>query len=378
METRLQSQPAKVIIGHDGETLTIEGAGDWTAFSVNKIDDILRKAVNTHTGPIRFNTADVDAMDTAGAWLVQRTRQNTADGHFTHIDDDPVRVKLVDVLVPDENARPKPMEKEDALSLLERLGAATMRGWQDVLMGMNLIGAAIAGAQMKAGQKGGIRLISIIHQMDHMGLKAVPVISVMSFLIGMIIAQQGAYQLKYYGEELLTVSLVGILHLREIGVLLTAVMVAGRTGSAITAEIGTMKMREEIDALHVMGLNAVGVLILPRLVALIIVMPILVLLSDVAGIAGAIFISDLYVGIRPAQFMDALLADVGPEFMIGGLIKAPFMAAVIGIISAVEGMKVGGSSESLGQRTTSAVVRSIFAVILLDGLFAIFFAAINY
>ncbi|MEL6504569.1 MAG: ABC transporter permease [Pseudomonadota bacterium] len=378
MSDPLHVSPARVELGRDGDTLTITGGGAWTAFGVEAIDADLREAVKGHTGPIHFDTGHVEAMDTAGAWLVERTRQSLNGQKFVHLDDDPNRLKLVRVLRPDAKTLPEQVTEQAQLSLLARLGKATSSAWADLIMAMNLIGAAIAGAQMKRGQKGGIRPISIIHQMDHMGLKAVPVISVMSFLIGMIIAQQGAYQLKFYGEELLTVSLVGILHLREIAVLLTAVMVAGRTGSAITAEIGTMKMREEIDALHVMGLNAVGVLILPRLVALLIVMPILVLISGITGIAGAIFVSDLYVGITPSQFLDALLTNVGPEFIIGGLIKAPFMAAVIGVISAVEGMKVGGSSESLGRHTTSAVVRSIFAVILMDGLFAIFFAAIGY
>ena len=150
---------------------------------------------------------------------------------------------------------------------------AALRSWErkirsfgnDFLMMANMIGAAIQGAQLKAGSGGGLRFISIIHQLDHMALRAVPVIGVMSFLIGAIIAQQGAFQLRWYGEELLTVNMIGILLLREIGVLLTAVMVAGRTGSAITAEVGTMKMREEIDALRVIGLNPVGVLIVPRL-----------------------------------------------------------------------------------------------------------------
>ncbi|MEM9733253.1 MAG: ABC transporter permease [Pseudomonadota bacterium] len=372
------ASPARMDLTREGDTLTITGSGDWTAFSVDNIDVELRKAVENHTGAIHFDTGNVGVMDTAGAWLVERTRQAAQGKAFVHSDDDPSRVKLVSVLKPDAETRAPYLLQEEPLGLLGRFGKATSSAWSDIILAMNLIGAAIAGAQMKSGQKGGIRPISIIHQMDHMGLKAVPVISVMSFLIGMIIAQQGAYQLKVYGEELLTVSLVGILHFREIAVLLTAVMVAGRTGSAITAEIGTMKMREEIDALHVMGLNAVGVLILPRLVALIIVMPALVLLSAVTGIAGAMFVSDLYVGITPSQFMDALRTNVGPEFLIGGLIKAPFMAAVIGVISAVEGMKVGGSSESLGRHTTSAVVRSIFAVILMDGLFAIFFASIGY
>ena len=211
-----------------------------------------------------------------------------------------------------------------------------------------------------------------------MALRAVPVIAVMSFLIGAIIAQQGAFQLKAFGEELLTVNLVGILLLREIGVLLTAIMVAGRTGSAITAELGSMKMREEIDALRVIGLNPVGVLIFPRIVALVIAMPILTLLADIMGLAGGAAVSWFYIGIPIQQFIEALRGAIDLSTLFSGLIKAPFMAMVIALISAVEGMKVSGSAESLGRHTTIAVVRSIFAVIVMDGIFAIFYAAIGY
>ncbi|MEE9374994.1 MAG: ABC transporter permease, partial [Rhizobiaceae bacterium] len=148
--------------------------------------------------------------------------------------------------------------------------------------------------------------------------------------------------------------------------------------SAITAEIGTMKMREEIDALKVIGLNPVGVLIYPRLLALMIVLPVLTLLSDLTGMAGAMVVSDLYIGITPLQFLEALQQNVPPQHMISGLIKAPFMALIIGLAASVEGLNVTGSSEDLGRRTTAAVVRSIFAVIVVDGLFALFYAAIGY
>ena len=161
-------------------------------------------------------------------------------------------------------------------------------------------------------------------------------------------------------------------------VLLTSIKRAGRTGSAITAEIGTMKMREEIDALRVMGLNPVGVLVIPRIVALVIAMPILTLLADLAGLAGAMLVTWLYVGIPPEQFIAALRVAIDHSTLFAGLIKAPFMALIIGLISAVEGLKVSGSAESLGRHTTAAVVRSIFAVIVLDGLFAMFYASIGY
>jgi len=210
-----------------------------------------------------------------------------------------------------------------------------------------------------------------------MGVKAVPIIVLMSFLIGGIIAQQGAFQLRRFGGEVYAVNLAGILVLREIGVLLTAIMIAGRSGSAITAEIGSMKMREEVDALHVIGLNPISVLIFPRLVALTIALPLLTFVSNLAALLGAMLTLRLYSGISFANFLQGLQQSIDLFTIFAGLIKAPFMAIIIGLVASAEGLKVGGSAESLGLHVTAAVVKSIFLVILLDGIFAIFYASIG-
>jgi phospholipid/cholesterol/gamma-HCH transport system permease protein len=200
----------------------------------------------------------------------------------------------------------------------------------------------------------------------------------MSTIVGAIVAQQGAFQLRFFGAEIFVVDLVGILVLREMGVLLTAIMIAGRSGSAITAEIGSMKMREEVDALTVIGLNPIGVLVFPRLVALVIALPCLTIIANFAALAGAIIIAYSYSNISPAAFLDRLQASIDLSTFLAGIIKAPFMAMVIGIIGSVEGLKVGGSAESLGHHVTASVVKSIFVVIMLDGFFAIFYAAIDF
>jgi phospholipid/cholesterol/gamma-HCH transport system permease protein len=196
--------------------------------------------------------------------------------------------------------------------------------------------------------------------------------------VGGIVAQQGAYQLRYFGADIFVVDLVGILILRELGVLMTAIMLAGRSGSAITAEIGSMKMREEVDALKVIGLNPVGVLVFPRLVALVIALPCLTIIANFAALGGAIVISYFYSNITPAAFLDRLRVGISLSTIFSGLIKAPFMAMVIGILASVEGLKVGGSAESLGRHVTASVVKAIFVVIIMDGAFAIFFASINF
>jgi len=369
-------------IDKTAEIWTLRGSGAWTMGNIHEIDDMLRDVEESDFPAILLITDEMDSFDTGGAWLIERLRRvaKSKSKPFEHVDGDRLHKELVDVMRPHDR---EPSERRGrmprfSIQPVENLGRAVAGFGTDFLMGCNLIGASLQGSQMKSGRRDSLRITSIVHQLDQMGLRAVPVIAVMSFLIGAIIAQQGAFQLKAFGEELLTVPLVGILLLREIGVLLTAVMVAGRTGSAITAEIGTMKMREEVDALQVIGLNPVGVLILPRLLALIIALPILTLLANIAGLAGAIVVSALYIGITPGQFLQALQANVSIDHLWVGLIKAPFMAVIIGLVAAIEGLKVGGSAESLGQHTTSAVVRAIFVVILVDGLFAIFYASLGF
>ncbi len=361
---------------------TLRGSGAWTMGNIHEIDDRLREVESADFPAIRLVTDEIDHLDTGGAWMIERLRRTAhrKERLFEHIDGDRLHKDLVNVMRPHdrEQSASRRSMRNFSMRPVERLGRAMVGFGEDFIMGCNLIGASLQGSQMKTGKRGGMRITSIVHQLDQMGLKAVPVIAVMSFLIGGIIAQQGAFQLKQFGEELLTVPLVGILLLREIGVLLTAIMVAGRTGSAITAEIGTMKMREEVDALQVIGLNPVGVLILPRLIALIIALPILTLLADISGLGGGLVVSWLYIGITPEEFLSALQSDVEIQHLWVGLIKAPFMAVIVGLVAAIEGLKVGGSAESLGQHTTSAVVRAIFVVIVVDGLFAIFYASLGF
>jgi phospholipid/cholesterol/gamma-HCH transport system permease protein len=262
--------------------------------------------------------------------------------------------------------------------ILEAIGRTVVDGWGEFLLAMHILGATVRGAQMKRGRGHGVNVAAIATQIDRMGIGAIPVVLLMSTIVGAIVAQQGAFQLRYFGAEIFVVDLVGILVLREMGVLLTAIMIAGRTGSAITAEIGSMKMREEVDALTVIGLNPVGVLVFPRLVGLLVALPCLTVAANVAAIIGAMGIGWVYSGIPPEAFFDRLTTAIDHTSVLSGLIKAPFMALIIGIIASVEGMKVGGSAESLGRHVTASVVKSIFVVIVVDGMFAIFYAAIDF
>ena len=221
------------------------------------------------------------------------------------------------------------------------------------------------------------RLTSTVNQLDRVVWQAVPIILLITFLIGGIISQQGIFHFRKFGAELYSVDLVGILVLREIGVLIVAIMVAGRSGSSYTAELGSMKMREEIDALRTMGFDPVEVLILPRILVLVIALPVLTFIGSMAALFGGGLVAFLYGGMSPEIFMSRLTEAISLTHFKVGMLKAPFMGLAIGVIACAEGLQVKGSAESLGLKTTASVVESIFLVIVLDGLFAMFFASIG-
>ena len=357
-------------------------SGPWRN---NRLTDVLPTITSLTDDPnpaeLTLDISDVSAMDTTGAWLIRRllTSQHEA-GHQVQVEGGtPQMLELIEALPP--KVEPPAVPKDDRslfVRIFDPLGRLTVGMWNDIVAMMYVLGSAVRGAQTKSGRSSGVSVASVVNQLDHMGVRAVPIIVLMSFLIGAIIAQQGAFQLRYFGAEIFVVDLVGILQLREIGVLLTAIMIAGRSGSAITAEIGSMKMREEIDALKVIGLNPIGVLIFPRLVALTIALPLLTIVANFSALYGAAVVAWAYSGITFDVFLQRLHGAVDYSTLASGMIKAPFMALIIGIVSAVEGMKVGGSAESLGRHVTASVVKSIFVVILVDGLFAMFYAAIDF
>lgn len=365
----------------DGKTI-VEAGGIWIAASIGPADKAMRQLqANAGASQLVIDLSGVARMDTAGAWVVARLAAAWREaGGKASITSPPrsLNMRLLEAVSHQPGQAPMRRESHAALRFVENLGEFAHAVKRDTVLSLNMIGAAIRGPQLKAGRSGSVRPVSIVHHIERMGLRAVPIVALMSFLIGAIIAQQGAWSLRYFGAEFLTVDFVGILLLREVGVLLTAIMVAGRSGSAMTAEIGSMKMREEIDALTVIGLNPVGVLVFPRLVALTVALPLLTFIADIASLAGAALLLNLYSDIPLDLFISKLRGAVDLSTVFAGLIKTPFMALIIGLMAAVEGMKVEGSAESLGRRVTAAVVKAIFFVIVVDGFFAVFYAQINY
>jgi len=376
--------PPRVEAGGEGGVLNCRFSGDWTTRTVGLVDQPVRDLLKrTDVSRLSVDLSDVGQLDTAGAWLLALLISGQkARGATVEVTGQSEAASILLAAVSPTAEEPSlPVEEKRGswiVAFLAAVGRSMYDVRDDLLYGLNILGATISGAQMKLGRGHAVNPAAIASQIDRMGVGAVPIIVLMSAIVGAIIAQQGAFQLRYFGAEIFVVDLVGILILRELGVLMTAIMIAGRSGSAITAEIGSMKMREEVDALRVIGLNPIGVLVFPRLVALVVAVPCLTIVANFAALGGAMGVAWLYSGIPPGAFVDRLRSAIDLTSIFAGLIKAPFMALIIGIIASVEGMKVGGSAESLGSHVTASVVKAIFVVIVVDGLFAMFYAAIDF
>ena len=365
-----------------GNSLELAPVGVWTAAHSQALEEGLT-AVAPQVSAARnlaINMAGVRELDTLGAWLLERLVRGCAarksDVRFFEL---PERYRgLFDQVsrVNRQTAEPA-ARKNMLLEWLEWIGQSTIALYAEFIAFLNMLAVlSFAGARVLVRPQN-FRITSAVYHLYRVGWQAIPIIFMITFLIGCIIAQQGIFHFRKFGADAYVVDMVGILVLREIGVLIVSIMVAGRSGSAYTAELGSMKMREEIDALRMMGFDPIEVLILPRAVALIIALPILAFLGATSALFGGGLVAWLYGGMSPEIFIARLHEAVSVTHFEVGMIKAPFMAFVIGLVACSEGLRVKGSAESLGLRTTSSVVKSIFLVIVLDGLFAVFFAAIG-
>lgn len=365
-----------------GDTLELRPAGSWTVTNASLLESLFNAAAPQLAAAkrLRVDLAGVGEIDTLGAWLLEKiSRGAEQTGRAVTVTGvDQRHAELIeDVRKVNRGKRVTPPRQNPMLVRLEQAGRAAVGAVGEAGIFLQMLGAtgwALLGVLRRPRS---LRLTSLVYQTWRIGWQAIPIMALITFLIGAIIAQQGIFHFRKFGAESYVVDMVGILVLRELGVLIVAIMVAGRSGSACTAELGSMKMREEIDALTTMGLDPIEVLILPRIVALVIALPILAFMGSMAALYGGGLIAWLYGGMSPAIFIERLREAVSVTHFQVGIIKAPFMALVIGIIACSEGLKVLGSAESLGRQTTTSVVKSIFLVIVLDGLFAVFFASIG-
>jgi phospholipid/cholesterol/gamma-HCH transport system permease protein len=366
----------------NADGIALAAAGSWTASFAPELEKFVAdaEAAMQRTVRVTVDMAAIRDLDTLGTWLLERILRSAKEqGSEASLAGVPDRYAgILDEMHLVNRQPPRPRRPlNPALALLNSVGRAAVNARNELAIVVEMLGAIAVSLLRVMIHPRSFRFTSAVHHLYRIGWQAIPIIVLITFLIGAIIAQQGIFHFRKFGAESYVVDMVGILVLRELGVLIVAIMVAGRSGSAYTAELGSMKMREEIDALRTMNFDPVDILILPRILALFVGLPILAFVGSMAALYGGGLVAWLYGGMSPAIFMERLHEAVSVTHFEVGLIKAPFMALTIGAVACAEGLRVKGSAESLGLQTTTSVVKSIFFVILLDGIFAIFFASIG-
>lgn len=364
------------------DRIELAAAGAWTVDHARNLDGLIDETVRATPSdrPLTIDMKSVTALDTYGAWLIERlVRAREAGSAQAQVDGLPQRYQaLYDEIRSTERETPAAaLRRPSIVDRIAGLGRATTGLAREFTDFAHMLGAITLSLARAVANPRSFRFTPAMSHLDKVGWQAVPIMLLITFLIGAIIAQQGFFHFRKFGADAYVVDMVGILVLREIGVLIIAIMMAGRSGSAYTAELGSMKMREEIDALRTMGRDPVDVLILPRIIALVIALPILTFMGSMAALYGGGLVAWLYAGMSPAIYIERLREAISLTHFEVGMIKAPFMALVIGVVACAQGLAVKGSAESLGRETTASVVKSIFLVIVLDGLFAVFFAAVD-
>lgn len=355
-------------------------AGRLTIARVNECARSLR-ALTPDGRPLIVDISAIERIDTTGAWLIYRLiRDWTKAGLAATVEGaDEHALRLIEQV--GANDRPVKIRPDRTNPILRRLGQfgdyviAAMETFGGFLA---FLGDALRTMGRTIVSRRQFRWPAIVRQMEVVGVNALGIVGLMSFLVGIVVAQQGAVQLRQFGAEVFTINLVGRSVTRELGVLMTAIMVAGRSGSAFAAQIGSMKLAEEVDAMRTIGLSPTEVLTLPRVIATALVMPLLAFYASILAIIGGGLFAWLSLNIPPVTFVQRIQEVVPITDLWIALIKAPVFGLIIAVTGCYQGMQVTGNAESVGQRTTAAVVQSIFLVIVLDAFFAVFFTALGW
>ncbi len=364
---------AEYSIEEAGGRATVTITGPMVVSGVGEIDPQLRDITDSIQ---TIDISGVSRIDTVGAWIIFRFAQRTgADVVGTS---EQAEVLLDAVEECESEAAIAPPRRRNAKQITEHVGIAVIEFFKGTLAAIGFLGAVIGAFFSLVAHPRRFRLKALVRQMELVGVTSLPIIGLMSFLIGIVIAQQGAVQLQQFGAETLTVNLVGRITLRELGVLMTAIMVAGRSGSAFAAQLGTMKLTEEIDAMRTIGVSPMEALVIPRILAAVLMMPLLGFFASVVAIIGGAVIGDVMLGIPFLTFL-ARVQEVVPvtDFWVG-MVKAPMFGLIVAMAGCYQGMQVKGNAEEVGLRTTAAVVQAIFMVIVLDAFFAVFFERIGW
>ena len=357
----------------DGDVPVLRFTGRLT---LPRLDDLPRRLEALERPPKRIDLTQIQRIDTVGAWIVHKLATEN-EAKIVGLDANG-QTLLRQVERSDKPVLMRPEPFSPFLRVLDEVGDATVIAAQTMLGLLSFFGAILVGTWSVIRNPRRFRMNAVIQRFELVGVKALFIVGLMSFLIGIVIAQQGAVQLRQFGAESLTVNLIGRITTRELGVLMTAIMVAGRSGSAFAAQLGTMKLTEEVDAMRTIGVSPIEALVLPRLLATTCMMPLLGFFSMIVAMIGGGIFCWLSLDIPPLTYIQRLREVIPMTDLWVGLTKAPVFGAIIAISGCFQGMQVKGNAEEVGLRTTSAVVQAIFLVIVLDAFFAVFFTSIGW
>ena len=364
-------------IGGDRPQLKLRGA--WVVTSLANVDASLRTLAQEHPdiALAEIDLSELDAIDTAGAYLIDRALRGFAPGEPMRVGAAAEAAALLDqarsLATQEEQAPPVAEEAHGIVDLLERTGRNAEHLWAEALETLSFLGATIVAISTVVWRPTKMRWTALVSVMEDAGLDAVPIIAFLSFFVGMVVAFIGATTLAQFGATIFVVELVGFGVLRELGGVLVAIIIAGRTNSAFTAQIGAMKMRQEIDAMDTLGLDPMRVIVAPRVLAMMIMVPVLTFIGMLTAIAGGMTVGWLVLEINPTVFFNRMQDTVPIDQFWIGMSKAPVFGLAIALIGCRQGLEVGGSVQSLGHHTTKSVVQALFAIIVIDALFAIFY-----
>ncbi len=357
--------------GETGSALRFTGR-----LTLARLGDLPKRLENIDFIPVFVDLGEIDRIDTVGAWLVNQLVRRTKAEVINASPEETRMLALVAASGKPERFKisfPNPVAR-----IANEVGEATLHAFRTMKGLVGFFGAILIACWDIMRHPSRLRINAVIQRFELVGVKALGIIGLMSFLIGVVIAQQGAVQLAQFGAEALTVNLIGRITTRELGVLMTAIMVAGRSGSAFAAQIGTMKLTEEIDAMRTIGVSPIEALVLPRIIACTLMMPLLGFYATIASMVGGGLFCWVALDMPPATFT-ALMREVIPITDLWvGLVKAPVFGLIIAVAGCFQGMQVQGNAEEVGLKTTSAVVQAIFLVIVLDAFFAVFFTQIGW
>lgn len=365
-----------------GDALTLRLSGAWRMANIEQLEAALAQFPAGEHRRLIVDCAELESLDLAGAWLLHKRLEEVREGggkvefkgeqpaHFNFIREITEKQSESEAV---EAKRPRPVH--DSLEWVGRKAATTAGNAKDAVGFFGRVSATFVRSLRSFRH---LRLPSIARHVYETGIQAIPIVSLIAFLISVIIAYLSSQQLQQFGAEIYTVDLVAIAVLREMGVLLTAIIVAGRSGSAFAAEIGVMRLNEEVDALQSMGVDYYEVLVLPRLIGLFIALPLLTVVADAMGLAGGALLSSVLLGIPLDQFIIRVQGALAPTTFWAGLVKAPVFALLIAMVGTFRGMQVRDTSRELGRLTTVAVVQAIFLVIFADAVFAIVFVELDF